>query len=113
MKNHKLTPQVLKLIDELSKILPPDYIKNHDGSVKFRKMAKRVLGKDLPNNIDKPADFHVDKIYIHRYSEPVTIDHAVKLRGEYSAKGEKGLNDYIDKYKIKTEDSELNTTKDA
>lgn len=109
MKTNKLTPQVLKVINDLSKILPKDYIKNPDGSVKFRAMAKRVSGKDL----NDPEKYDVNKIYIHRYAEPIEINHAVKLREIYIKQGEQGINDYIHKYTIKTGDGEPNKNENA
>jgi hypothetical protein len=109
MKTNKLTPQVLKVINDLCAVLPKDYIKNPDGSIKFRAMAKRVSGKDL----NDPEKYDANKIYIQRYSEPIEINHAVKLRGIYSAQGEQGINDYIHKYTIKTGDGEPNKTENA
>lgn len=85
----------MKAINELVVTLPKFQMKNPNGSLKFRKINKRVQGKDLPKDYKKKNDWQPMAWYTCVYDEPVLINHKVNLVDAFKKDGYTGLSHYV------------------
>jgi hypothetical protein len=109
-QNNKITPQVYKQLESLSKELPQFQRKNTDGSLMYRSFGKRVSGYDVPKaDRETIKDFDVKKYYSQKGQEPVLVNHSVNLRNVYQKEGQTGVDAYCNFFKSEHEKQTIKT----
>lgn len=89
-----LTPKAIKEIERLNASFPRIQRKNPDGSLKTRKVQRRILGKDLPKEYKRKFDWLPNNWYLHRINEPVFMNHKLNLIECFKKDGYEGLKNY-------------------
>lgn len=96
-KKNKLTREVLLQIQNLVKTMPKLHKTNDDGSLKFIKVPREMLGRDLPKSMkdEKGNPLKANKKYKMIDREPVLIDHLERLIDAYQTTGQDGIQAHI------------------
>lgn len=93
---YKLTPDATKMIKAVAITLPVLQKKNPStGKLMFRKLTKRIQGKDLPKDYKKKNDWSPMGYYTYTYEEPILVNHELNLIEVYRKDGNEGVNHYV------------------
>ncbi len=93
---YKLTHDATKMIKAVAITLPVLQKKNPaTGKLMFRKLTKRIQGKDLPKDYKKKNDWSPMGFYTYTYEEPILVNHELNLIEVYRKDGNDGVTHYV------------------
>jgi hypothetical protein len=101
IKLNKITPEVRRMIHELTMTLPnvPFFIMGKTGMVPQRiAVGKRVSGQQLKEEGGKVSgggEIDVKVAYVQRGTKTRMMNHKVTLTDQYQKKGQDGINEYV------------------
>lgn len=101
MKNrYKLTPFIIKQLEDKAIELPSFQRKDKHGKLMFRVMSRVVKGSELePKTLVAGERVNPDKNYIQRGSEPILVNHKLNLLECYQKDGPDGVDEYVKFFK--------------